>query len=508
MRRIRVLICSIEEDAPDDMTELACFDLPATDVSTLQPETALDDLERTTHETGNAILRHLLQAQWDTIDAHLTQFHRQRFPTEQITADGHEPITVASRFGRLELNRQVCSHADTQTHLMPGNTVLPAHNGISITRRLQEWACLLPQELPFASVSRLLGWQTQEAQVLGETTLRSLVRSHGHVVRQAEQAEVVSLLAQDAYGSVDLHLVPADQPRRRAGWPTELNAAVETALVSEQVRPPEGVSWADWERVLAARRAETTRPVEELRHLGPELETSQVLLTVDEVLTRKSEGGRFLELRTARIVTASGWRYLSGVGDAFLQQLLVVVELALGSLGSLLLIADGARWIRRFFTDTLNQLPRKTMLLDWHHLQQRCLELSSRICRSKAAKAQLLRRLYRRLWRGDVPGAVAVLEARRAETKNVAKLDELIGYLQARASWIPNYRQRRIEQRYIGSGHVEKANDLIVARRQKNRGMQWSAATSDGLAALRTLMLNGGWDRYWQRHEVLPLVVA
>ncbi len=67
---------------------------------------------------------------------------------------------------------------------------------------------------------------------------------------------------------------------------------------------------------------------------------------------------------------------------------------------------------------------------------------------------------------------------------------------------------RRIEQRYIGSGQVEKANDLIVARRQKNRGMQWSAATSDALAALRTLMLNGGWDRYWQLREVLPLLAA
>ncbi len=27
-------------------------------------------------------------------------------------------------------------------------------------------------------------------------------------------------------------------------------------------------------------------------------------------------------------------------------------------------------------------------------------------------------------------------------------------------------------------------------------GMQWSLATSDGLAALQTLVLNGGWDRY------------
>jgi len=106
----------------------------------------------------------------------------------------------------------------------------------------------------------------------------------------------------------------------------------------------------------------------------------------------------------------------------------------------------------------------------------------------------LLRRLYRRLWRGDVEEALVVLETQRLEAKNEAKLDELITYLRARASWIPNYRQRRIDRRYIASAHVEKANDLIVARRQKNRGMQWSEATSDGLAALRTVMLNGGWN--------------
>jgi hypothetical protein len=73
-------------------------------------------------------------------------------------------------------------------------------------------------------------------------------------------------------------------------------------------------------------------------------------------------------------------------------------------------------------------------------------------------------------------------------------LETLIAYVRARQPWIVNYRQRRIEQHYIGSGHVEKANDLIVAGRQKNRGMQWSEATSDALAALRTLMLNG-WER-------------
>ncbi len=100
------------------------------------------------------------------------------------------------------------------------------------------------------------------------------------------------------------------------------------------------------------------------------------------------------------------------------------------------------------------------------------------------------------------------LEGYRRHAKDEAALDRLIGYLHARAEWLPNYRQRRRDQQYIGSGQVEKANDLLVARRQKQRGMQWSEATSDGLAALRTLMLNGGWDRYWVDGEVLPLAEA
>jgi hypothetical protein len=168
----------------------------------------------------------------------------------------------------------------------------------------------------------------------------------------------------------------------------------------------------------------------------------------------------------------------------------------------------GRALVRSFFADTLAALADTTMILDWHHLKQKCLELSSRICQSKAAKAQLLRRLERRLWRGDVEEALVLLERQRPEAKNEAKLEELIAYLRARASWIVNYRQRQIDRQYIGSAHVEKANDLIVARRQKNRGMQWSEATSDALAALRTVMLNGGWDPYWQQREVLPLLAT
>ena len=79
MRHIRVLICRVDDPASNQMTELAAFDLPPADVASLQPQTALDQLETTTHQTGNLILRRALQAQWDLIDAELTDQHRQRF---------------------------------------------------------------------------------------------------------------------------------------------------------------------------------------------------------------------------------------------------------------------------------------------------------------------------------------------------------------------------------------------------------------------------------------------
>lgn len=432
------------------------------------------------------------------------------FPPHEIRADGHAQVTVVSRFGTLKLGRQVFFNEQTATHIMPGNQVLPPHEGIIITRGLQEWACLLPQELPFESVARLLGWQAQEEEILSSTTVRSLVRTHGQIIRQAEEAEVEELLNHPDLSEVSPKLVDHEQPRRRPGWPEELNGAVQAALEAGQTRPPQGVSFADWERVLETRRQDETLPTTQLRKLGPKLERNQVLATTDEVLTRKPKKRSFWELRTARVVSEAGYRYLSGTGESFLKQLLVLL-LLLGVASqdrTLLLIADGARWIRNFYTSMLDGIVNKTMILDWYHLRKKIYQFSSMICGGRKAKAQFVCSLYGHLWRGEVQAATDYLETYRPEARNEAKLEELISYLQERQEFIPNYRKRRKERGYIGSAHAEKANDLIVARRQKSRGMHWSLETSDALAALRTLMLNGGWELYWRHQQVLPLVAA
>jgi hypothetical protein len=59
VRHIRVLICGVDDLTSDLLTELATVELPLPAFTTLQPTTALDELEATGFTTGQPILRQL-----------------------------------------------------------------------------------------------------------------------------------------------------------------------------------------------------------------------------------------------------------------------------------------------------------------------------------------------------------------------------------------------------------------------------------------------------------------
>jgi hypothetical protein len=107
---------------------------------------------------------------------------------------GLSPSRQSTRRSLVQLPRQVCYLSGEEHHLLPGNAGLPAHEGQVTTRGLQEWACLLPQDLPFGTAERLLSWMVHAPQVISETQGRRLVCAHGQVIREAEKAEVQALL--------------------------------------------------------------------------------------------------------------------------------------------------------------------------------------------------------------------------------------------------------------------------------------------------------------------------
>lgn len=49
------------------------------------------------------------------------------------------------------------------------------------------------------------------------------------------------------------------------------------------------------------------------------------------------------------------------------------------------------------------------------------------------------------------------------------------------------------------SGPMEKAIDILAARRLKNRGMSWRRKGAHNMVRLRTLRLNNRWNDFWNR---------
>lgn len=58
MSQLRILICRVDDNDENKMTEIASFDVPEREASSLEAETALDEIENDTHQVGQQILVH------------------------------------------------------------------------------------------------------------------------------------------------------------------------------------------------------------------------------------------------------------------------------------------------------------------------------------------------------------------------------------------------------------------------------------------------------------------
>jgi hypothetical protein len=152
-------------------------------------------------------------------------------------------------------------------------------------------------------------------------------------------------------------------------------------------------------------------------------------------------------------------------------------------------VSDGAasiRWIRE------RAFPTAIELLDWYHLveQLRWAIGPERPDRLETALAVA--------GPGDAERLLELLAGWAAEEAgaDLARADKLT------AAWgYVDHNRRAIENYAIvpmaSSGPMEKAVDLVVARRFKARGMSWYRRGVAALVRLRLLRLNGTWTRYW-----------
>ena len=485
---------------------------PVADVSELGSPETIGNLEAETVAIGFDLLRRLFGWRVESWDAHVAAHRRHQHQACQVSFDGKKELTIASLVGRVKIRRQVCECHSCDYEFIPLNQFLPDHDrGILITWGLEELASLLAIHMPYEPAQEVVGRATHDPKALSACQVEEIILAHGQAIRRAESLQAQTLLATEGPPTGKPALVPTTPPRRETAWAEEVIESVQAALEAEAWdEPPEGVSAADWERLAhqVHSRQAAIGEMERLARLGPRLRPHEVLVALDGILVSGRQAGSRIELRVARLATIEGHRYITGVGEAFLTRVVAGIRALAGKERFLVVVADGARWIRDFFTNHLAAFPNKELVLDWYHLTKKCKELLSMITRGRAHRREVLRQLMPLLWEGQVEQALAVLEALRNQARNLTKLDELIAYLDKHQTEIPNYRQRRANCQYNGSTSAEKACDLLVARRQKRKAMHWVEKGADALCALQTLWYNRAWDLYWKPQQVLPLTFA
>ena len=169
----------------------------------------------------------------------------------------------------------------------------------------------------------------------------------------------------------------------------------------------------------------------------------------------------------------------------------------------LIFFSDGATSIRdnieKFFG-----FRQYTIILDWLHLEKKCNEfLSMGIKGSKDEKQRIKKELASILWTGRHHNAINYLESlKKSQVRNSVKIEELKDYIRRKSPNMACYTLRHELGLRISSNRVEKANDLVVATRQKHNGMSWSRNGSGALAVISATMINGELKGWMTEHRI------
>ena len=156
----------------------------------------------------------------------------------------------------------------------------------------------------------------------------------------------------------------------------------------------------------------------------------------------------------------------------------------------IVIFADGARDIHNAVHKMLGFLNYK-IILDWHHLTKKFKEQLSMALKGSKIRNEFLGVLLPCLWYGNVDGAIRLLQnIDQNKVKNHEYIQTLIDYLGRVRSYIPCYALRKKLGLRNSSNLGEKANDLVVSKRQKHNGMSWSNDGSLAFASVACASLN------------------
>ena len=360
-----------------------------------------------------------------------------------VKANGRAPRRLVTLTGEVELRRRRYRCTGCGTETVPLDTALGLEPRTQHTLGVRERGLWLVTEMSYAKAVETA--DELRGWSIGRSELHRWVASEGAALEAARAAETEALLG--------AHPDRRDRPKRG------------------------GTAWVSLDGTMVHDRAS-----------GTELEV-KIGLVFDG--TRRT--GRNRRALTGRTLDA-GTETWTGFAERFTA---LCTRLGVYEAERICFVSDGAasiRWIReRAFPDAIE-------LLDWYHL----VEALRRAIGDE--RPDRLEQALAVAGPGDALGLAELLAGWAFEEAgaDLARSDKLVGVW----GYVANNR-RAIENYAIvplaSSGPMEKAVDIVVARRFKARGMSWFRRGVSALVRLRLLRLNGTWQRYWSERFAAAL---
>jgi len=218
----------------------------------------------------------------------------------------------------------------------------------------------------------------------------------------------------------------------------------------------------------------------------------------------KPKEGKQWTINTVMHVQAGGMEHIStGLSYAGALKELTALLAAKELLGSPLSIYyDGEAAIKNAVNQVFGWKANLSMLLDWHHLEDKVSAKLSSAMNNKDARNKKASEINSLLWFGLVEQAIDTIRAiDPKQVKNPKAAEELIAYLEKHREEIPCYIIKKKLGMRNSSNRGEKANDIVVSNRQKKGGMAWSPEGSAALAAISAALWNGDLMSFLQTGE-------
>jgi len=155
-------------------------------------------------------------------------------------------------------------------------------------------------------------------------------------------------------------------------------------------------------------------------------------------------------------------------------------------------IADGAKWIWKWVSDTY---PEAIQILDYYHAVEKLCAFAQYQYPNESERHQWIGIQKDKLWTNEVIAVINTLEQITPKNDFAKKaLEDLLRYYEANQKRM-QYKTYRDTGLLVGSGPIESAHRNVLQQRLKLSGQRWSVNGAQAIANLRAFNKSNQWKQ-------------